>query len=307
MHLPSIVQLNGVDMLRQPSVFVSILPPRSKPQLREEAKAWRMFAFRSMLAPRVAIAWASEVRRAHADLGASAPTPRVLGKPLRSYLKAGWTPKQRHCALQADAAAAAQTFAPHTLAALLSGKRFALCQLVGRKGANFQLVFCASFVVHTQREGEWALTLFKVGDPAPLARLTFNLAADATAQPVIGGLQGPHGGRKRAVIEATRALHGLRPKDAVLLAMRALAAALGAGDVLAVSDANHVLERLRDTAKHSDYDGYWRERGASEDAAFGFRFARLEPACGNDGRGRMKASVIDGVEAFVAAYANPRR
>ena len=238
-------------------------------------------------------------------MGATPPTPRVLSKPLRSYLRAGWTAKQRHTALRLDAAAAAQSLAPRTLSALLSGESFALCQLAGRKGANFQLAFCASFVVHTQREGEWALTLFKIGDPTPLARLTFNLAADEEAQPVIGGLQGPQGGLKRAVIEATRALHGLRPKDAVLLAMRALARALGAGAVLAVSDANHVLERLRDTDKHSDYCAYWRERGASEDAAFGFRFPRVDPKCDSDGRGRMKAAIVASVEAFVAAYGNP--
>ena len=125
---------------------------------------------------------------------------------------------------------------------------------------------------------------------------------------VVGGLQGPASAYKREIIDATRDLYGLRPKDAALLAARAFARALGFNVLHAVCDANHVLGRLQDTAKFSRYDDYWLERGGERGGPFGFVFGPLEAtAPSGDRRDATKAAVVAGMEAFVAAHRAPRR
>jgi len=74
-------------------------------------------------------------------------------------------------------------------------------------------------IVQTQREGECTLRLVREGSPTLVSRLTFNFSiVDGRLALAVGGLQGPKAGHKHEVIDATRDLHGLRPKDATLAA-----------------------------------------------------------------------------------------
>ena len=103
------------------------------------------------------------------------------------------------------------------------------------------------------------------------------------------------------VIDATRSLYGLRPKDATLLAARALARALGANPVHAVSDALHVRGTLRNDPKICSYDAYWLERGARLCPTFGFAFPPLAaPAARPSGRNGVKYAIVRAMETFVA-------
>ena len=128
-----------------------------------------------------------------------------------------------------------------------------------------------------QREGELAICLAKRPANTELCRLSLCFArVDGEPAVVVGGLQGPASAYKREVIDATRDLYGLRPKDAAFLAARAFARALGFNVVHTICDANHVLRRLQDTAKFSRYDDYWLERGGKRGGPFGFVFGPLE-------------------------------
>lgn len=286
--------------MAKPVTLLDVLRDGFRPGPPDEAKARRLFALRALLAPKVAVAWARHIAHVHESVGAPPPPARVLGKPLRSYLKGGWSPKRRLEALLDHSRRESALLSAQTARALLAGEVFELACLAARKSSLYRLELAASFVQSTQREGEWVISLTRQGDDFPLTKLTLSLSGEADGALVIGGLQGPQAGRKRAVIDATRELHGLRPKDAALLGARALARAMGGLIVLAVGDASHVLRRLQDVDKLSGYDAYWRERGANDDPAFGFRFPALESDSGTDGRTRMKAAIIEGVEAFVA-------
>ena len=268
---------------------------------RDEAKAARLFGFRALLAPRTAFIWAGHVEANRAALGAPTTPARVLGKPLRSYLMRGLSPTDRLDALLRHGRAAERLLGSEALAGLIAGEGFTIARLEARKGSVYRLELAPSDKHTTQREGEWVFAISKVGDDALLAKLTLALAGPA-GSPVVGGLQGPQSGHKRKVIEATRELHGLRPKDATVLAVRAFARALGCEPVHAVKDANHVLAEAQGGQKFSSYDAYWLERGAEPDAAFGFRFAPLRGEADGDARGRLKRRIVEGVEAFVAAH-----
>jgi hypothetical protein len=90
----------------------------------------------------------------------------------------------------------------------------------------------------------------------------------------IGGLQGSKEPEaKRAVIDATRDLCGLRPKDAALLVMEGIAIGGGADHVLGVCDARHTINYRspeKRACKRADMNRYWIDRGGCEGGEFGF-------------------------------------
>ncbi|MFJ5383045.1 DUF535 family protein, partial [Cupriavidus sp. CER94] len=77
----------------------------------------------------------------------------------------------------------------------------------------------------------------------------------------IGGLQGPMNDASRDWIRAaTKACEGLRPKDALMQALLALADQIGARRIVAVSRANHVgRQRHRPREIQADYESFWAE------------------------------------------------
>ncbi len=164
----------------------------------------------------------------------------------------------------------------------------------------------ASVVAIMQREGELAIYLARGLSEPKLCRLSLSFSKIAgRLSLVIGGIQGPLTAYKRDVIDATRDLHGLRPKDAVFLAARAMAQALSVDAIHTVSDANHVLKRLQDKSKFSNYDAYWLERGGVAEGPYGFVFGPLEPiAASEDKREAMKIAIVEGMNAFVSAHRN---
>lgn len=112
------------------------------------------------------------------------------------------------------------------------------------------------------REGELALYWIDNESGASLAQLSFYLrrAADGV-ELYIGGLQGPMNGASLDWIRAaTKACEGLRPKDALMQALLALAAQVGARRIVAVSRANHVgRQRHRPREIQADYESFWME------------------------------------------------
>ncbi len=241
-------------------------------------RGMRRFWLRSLLAPRVAWSWRDHALSLYRQHGAVIPNARVLSKPLHGYLRRGLNPATRLSALVEHYRLFGTLMGADCLRDLCAGRPVELARLQGRKDTTFRLFLIDATMVQTQREGECTLCLAREGSATLLSRLTFNLSTvDGRIALAIGGLQGPKSGHKREVIDATRDLYGLRPKDAALLAARAIADGLGAA-VHAVGDALHVHRTLPDDPKHSRYDAYWAERGAIAGGPFGFVLPPLEPS-----------------------------
>ena len=264
-------------------------------------KAVRMWIGRSILAPLVAWRWAAFIAAARRVAGVGAPSARELAKPLRSYLDVRFGPHQRLHALLGHHAWAGRALSPTTIHELHAGCILPIAEIAGRRGETYRVTASSSVMEALQREGEITLTI--ADSEVKLARLTFLVAriGDADCM-VIGGLQGPPASNKKRVIDATRNLHGLRPKDAILLTARALAEGLGLAAVHAVSDRNHVLARLQDKTKFSAYDAYWEERGAAAAVPFGFAFAPMSsPVEGGDKRERTKSEIAEASRWFASS------
>ncbi len=269
-------------------------------------RGMRRFWLRSLLAPRVAWSWRDHALRLYRQHGAAMPNARVLSKPLHGYLRRGLNPATRLSALVEHYRLFGTLMEPDCLRAFCAGEPIELARLHGRRDSAFCLFLINATMVQTQREGECTLCLVREGAGTLLSRLTFNLSAvDGRLALAIGGLQGPKAGHKREVIEATRDLHGLRPKDATLLAARAIADGLDA-DVHAVGDALHVHRTLPDDPKHSSYDAYWRERGATAGGPLGFVLPPIEapppPSTRRDG---AKIAIVEAARRFLAARRRP--
>jgi uncharacterized protein VirK/YbjX len=272
-------------------------------------KAFRNYLLRSLLAPVSAARWRRHIRALYRDVAAAPPPVRVLAKPVRRYVHRAYWPRQRLALLFEHYRWLRALFSRDFLARLYAEAPLPIVALSGRRGGEYALFVIAANVVAMQREGELAIVVAKRATGRELSRLSLCFArVDGEPAIVVGGLQGPAGIFKRDVIDATRDLYGLRPKDAALLAARAMGRALGFNALHGICDANHVLRRLQNKTKFSRYDDYWLERGGKRDGPFGFVFGPLDTSAPcRDRRDATKAAIVAGMEAFVAAHRAPPR
>ena len=77
----------------------------------------------------------------------------------------------------------------------------------------------------------------------------------------IGCLQGPDDPTARDLVRSTtKAMHGLRPRDLMLTALKALAEEVAAPSLVGVTGARHVYRHWRKRRAFAfDYDGFWGE------------------------------------------------
>lgn len=264
-------------------------------------KRWRLYYMRFLLAPNVSVRWSRYAKSRYVQFGARLPEVRVLAKPQRSYVHKHFGPRERLDFLLQHHDWLPKIFSAEYLNSFYGDGKPHSISLEGRKGEVYDLHIAASILTDTYREGELTLHLERRSDRLWLSRLTFSFVTlDGGLAIVVGGIQGPAYGRKREVIDSTRDIGGLRPKDAALLALRAMAQELKA-PVHAIKDAFHPLQKQQGVLKHSDYDEYWLERGALPQGLYGFTFPELEPQGPiANRRDQIKAQIITGARAWVS-------
>ena len=169
---------------------------------------------------------------------------------------------------------AAATLPRDRLEAAWHGRPMDIGTVAGKRDA-YTLTMRLAVHSAANHEGAFTIKLTRRSDRLDLVKLSFilyKLPGGYTAG--IGGIQGNRRqDSKRAVIDATRDMGGLRPKDAALLVMEGIAQRGGADHFLGVSNARHTINfrasrnRVR---KHADMDEYWLDRGGRSGGEFGF-------------------------------------
>jgi uncharacterized protein len=159
------------------------------------------------------------------------------------------------------------------LEAAWRGRAMDIGMVNGRRDA-YGLSMLLSVHSGSSHEGAFSIKLTRQSDRLDLVTLSFILyrMGNSRYTVAIGGIQGSRESR-RAVIDATRDLCGLRPKDAALLVIEGIAIGGGAGHFLGVSDARHTINfrtPQKRLGKHADMDEYWLDRGGCEGGEFGF-------------------------------------
>ncbi|PHV22744.1 hypothetical protein CSQ92_06795 [Janthinobacterium sp. BJB446] len=133
-----------------------------------------------------------------------------------------------------------------------------LAAFEGKDAALYRLQLTA--IHDSYREGELCLRLTRDGQPFYLASFLFVPRADGVSLQ-LGALQGLRSeAGKLAVKEATRALHGCRPKNLMVTALRDFGDFFACNNVFLISNDNRIALNAR-RRRHiaADYDLAWQE------------------------------------------------
>jgi uncharacterized protein VirK/YbjX len=190
--------------------------------------------------------------------------PRLLYKIYRPYLTNTLDMDGRVAVLASHYQFMFRRGLAQTMAQAARGP-LALAAIEGKSGVRFDLALRAIGVA--EREGELVLQLNCAGHLVYSVAFSFSDHDGAPAARV-GCLQGPKHGDKLALVrEATRELHGMRPKQLMVTLVRALGAALGCTELRLVGNANRTARSALEGGRLlADYDQTWREIGATEQA-----------------------------------------
>ncbi len=153
---------------------------------------------------------------------------------------------------------ASKLFSNDFMKTILAMDETVLAKITGKSGKSYEFYFGQR--PELSSEGELSVFLREFGAIENLATLTFTLSHIGTNTKItIGGLQGPRAkNAKASIVDATRDLHGLRPKSAVIFALYGILGCLKVADLEAVSLANNPSKRIGKTF-FADNDSFWSE------------------------------------------------
>lgn len=164
-----------------------------------------------------------------------------------------------------------------------------LGQIQGKSGLPYRIQLRA--IEPLEREGELVLQLLQ-GETLVYSCAFSFLQGTRGMQLGIGCMQGPQGAQGLQLIkDATRELHGLRPKNLMVKLLGQIGYDYGCVELRLVSNANRVVcSATRQGKVHADYDALWQE---------------LEAARRTDGDYRLPCSAIAAPD--LAAIASKKR
>jgi uncharacterized protein VirK/YbjX len=202
-----------------------------------------------------------ELLNSHPLFGQMLPAcPRLVNKIYRSYFSTRLGCEDRLGVLQTHYDTVIRRGLAPLVARAAQGP-VELCRLEGKTGQHYRIELRAAGVLC--REGELILQLMH-GDEL-LYSIAFSFLHHFGAISVgVGCLQGKHGGGGLdQVREATRELHGIRPKNLLVRLVRQFGHDQGCEQMVLVGNANRVVTTSMKQGKvHADYDALWLELDA---------------------------------------------
>lgn len=186
--------------------------------------------------------------------------PRLQERHLHRFVNRQWHRIDRVLALQAHYRLLLERWSAGMFEAVYGRGRATLGSLQLKDGSEVRLHLRPPAPMSC--EGELTLELTDAQDQT-LYRLVMTLIDNDTL--AIGCIQGPTGDHARETVrELTRNMHGMRPKQLMLVLAYAFAGQCGLRRLLAVGNGAHPLRGR--TQLFSDYDGYWLEQGGTPEA-----------------------------------------
>jgi uncharacterized protein VirK/YbjX len=235
------------------------------PYFRESMK----LSLRALLYRRQTGRWL-QLLNSHPLFGEMLPAcPRLVNKIYRSYFSTKLGCQDRLEMLQTHYDVVIRNGLAPLVARAANGP-VELCRLQARADLDYRIELRAGGVLC--REGELVLQLMHGAEL--LVSIAFSFLRDGAGVAIgIGCLQGaPGGGGLEHIRNATRELHGMRPKNLLVRMVRQFGHDLGCGQLILVGNRNRVVTTsMRQGKVHADYDGLWEELRASRrpDGDFG--------------------------------------
>lgn len=242
-------------------------------RLRELIK----LALRSVIHPHATHGWLGLLNSDPMFRELVAARPRLVGKAFRPYLSTTLNSAQRTSVLIGHYhSILRQGWGPLVLQAARTGVE--LGNVAGKSGVPFRVVLRA--IEPMEREGELTLQLWH-GEALVYSCAFSFLQGMAGTEIGIGCLQGPKNDAGLSLVrEATRQLHGLRPKSLLIKLISAMGRHFGCAGMRLVGNRNRtVRSALREGKVYADYDAFWRECGAQprDDGDYHLPCAALAP------------------------------
>ncbi|WP_253958315.1 DUF535 family protein [Rhizobium sp. WYJ-E13] len=260
--------------------------------LRARWKRGVLFWFRFAAHPLLTIRWWRFLAGFAAARAFPAPHDALLQKPLSKFLVYGMSKSLRLARVVEHFLVADRILARETMMRLWQGERLDIGVVNGRN-ETYTCRIALADLCGGRHEGGFAVELVRTRDKALLCtgRFTFlRQGSEGGYTFVIGSMQGPRNG-KRLIVEATRDLRGVRPKEAILIVLQGLTVEGGMAYFLAVSRARQPIQyrrRKRRSMMLSAIDTFWAERSAEPEEIYGFRVPKSAIG-GTDGRSRSKS------------------
>jgi uncharacterized protein VirK/YbjX len=186
-----------------------------------------------------------------------ASSPRLVNKIYRSYFSTSLSCDARLDALKTHYGVVIDAGLESFVVRAAHGP-VALCRIDGKFGDDYHLALRSASV--SDREGD--LTLQLMHGEELVYSVAFSFVSVGSKLAIgIGCLQGPPGdaGLERIRL-ATRAMHGLRPKNLLVRLVRQLGHEFGCAEVVLVSNRNRVVTKsMRAGRVHANYDELWEE------------------------------------------------
>jgi uncharacterized protein VirK/YbjX len=247
-------------MYLQAITLRSGLEPKSS--LSRFAAALKLHA-RAMSAPRLTRGWL-ELLNSHPALRELVRTqPRLVHKIYRPWLSKRLCQQRRLLALGDHYRFIVQQGLGDAVVQAARGG-LQLAGFTGKSGAHYTIELRA--VVPMEREGELVLQLMCEGEL--VYSLAFSFVQEGALRQIgIGCVQGAQCGVGLELArEATRDLHGMRPKNLLVRLASQLGHACGCEHLVMVGNHNRTVcaKSLRKGKVKADYDGLWQELGASQ-------------------------------------------
>lgn len=225
-------------------------------RLRELIK----LSWRSVLQPHATHGWLGLLNSDPVFRQLVAARPRLVGKVFRPYLSTTFNSAQRTSLLIGHYHSILRRgWGPLVLQAAGAGVELGV--LPGKSGGVLKLMLRA--VEPMEREGELGLQLMH--NEAVVCSCAFVFIDGSAGFDVgVGCIQGPSSDAGLSIVrEATRQLHGLRPKSLLIKLLCILGSRYGCDGMRLVGNGNRTVRgAIRKGKVHADYDAFWSECGA---------------------------------------------
>lgn len=202
--------------------------------------------------------------------------PRVLLKLQRPYLQRHFQPEERWQILRQHYSFALATFRAEALKEIFTLPGFLLADVPVPEVGHFgiRLFYDNLF----EKEGELSLMLYDEEKKVPMFAMTFCVSSNqpGNKEIFVGGLQGCSLSKNRElVVDVTRGMFGLRPKAALLFALKQLAFVWSIPMIRAVSNQTRVLPPNKQSIK-ANYDQFWTESSGELDNDANFSLPTMD-------------------------------
>lgn len=215
------------------------------------------YLLRSMIRPFESAAWASGLEQL-LTRQQMIRNPRTVLKPHRPFINRRYRFAQRSHVFFTHYKLLAGILRDEYRQDILDGKIIQLASCIGKDGHPYTLLLRRTSKF--DREGELILSLAGGINEAILYCVVFTISVHAEQLCFdIGCLQG--GAEERAlenIKAATKALHGIRPKNLVMDGLYFLASRWGIHRLYGVDNVSRIF---RSAHVYADYDAFWRELG----------------------------------------------